>query len=99
MARVLFWSELFWPYIGGAEVFAAGLLPRLHERGHEFLVVTCHGEQELPDEDDFQGIPVCRLPVRTALAAGDLRALTSALAAVVRLERSFAPDLVHAKGV
>ena len=26
--RVLFWSELFPPYIGGNELVAAGLLPR-----------------------------------------------------------------------
>jgi glycogen(starch) synthase len=99
MARVLFWSEHFWPYIGGAEVFAAGLLPNLRDRGHVFLVVTSHAELELPDEDDFEGIPVRRLPIRAALAAGDVRALMRALQQVVRLKQSFAPDLVHANGV
>jgi len=99
MARVLFWSEHFWPYIGGAEVFAAGLLPKLRDRDHEFLVVTSHAELELPDEDDFEGIPVRRLPIRAALAAGDVRALMRALQQVVRLKQSFAPDLVHANGI
>ena len=32
MMRVLFWSELFWPCIGGAEVFATKLILALQER-------------------------------------------------------------------
>ena len=40
--RVLIWSELFWPHVGGAEVFTARLCRALGERGHEFAVATSH---------------------------------------------------------
>jgi len=53
--RVLFWSELFWPYIGGAEVFATKLLMALRERGHEVVVVTRQDSPDLPNEAQYRG--------------------------------------------
>jgi glycogen(starch) synthase len=97
--RVLLWSELFWPYVGGAEVFAARLLPALHDRGHEFLVVTSHDYLELPDEASFGGIPVRRLPFRAVVARRDLAQLRALRAEVAALKHAFAPDLVHANGL
>jgi hypothetical protein len=49
--RILFWSELFWPYIGGIEVLGMKLLGALRQRGHEVAVATSHGSLPLPDED------------------------------------------------
>lgn len=56
--RILFWSERFWPSIGGTQIFAARLLPALQERGYEFAVVTLQDPPDLPPEDDYKGIPV-----------------------------------------
>jgi glycogen(starch) synthase len=97
--RVLLWSELFWPYIGGPEVFAARLMLVLRERGYEFRVVTSHDHLELPDEDEYDGVPIHRFPFRTAIGDRDLQALHRARRAVVELKRAFAPDLVHANAV
>jgi glycogen(starch) synthase len=97
--RVLFWSELFWPYIGGAEIVNAQLLSALRNRGYEFIVVTSHDYLDLPDEAHFEGIPVYRLPFRTALATGNVRQLVEARRQVSRIKRSFAADLVHLNSV
>ena len=97
--RVLLWSELFWPYVGGAEVLAAGLMPALRDRGHEFLVVTSHDYLDLPDAASFEGIPVRRLPFRAATAERDLARLRALRAEVLALKRAFAPDLVHVNGM
>jgi glycosyltransferase involved in cell wall biosynthesis len=99
LVRVLVWSDLFWPYIGGPEVLAAALLPKLRERGHEFLVLTSHDYLELPDEATHRGIPIERLPLRAALDQRDLAGLRAAREAVAERKRAFAPDLVHAIGV
>src|SRR5262245_16842728 len=97
--RVLFWSEFFWPYIGGCEVVSAQLLPALRDRGHEFIVITSHDYLDLPDEAHFVGIPVYRLPFRTAFAKGNVTQLIEARRQVSQLKRSFAPDLVHLNSV
>lgn len=93
--KVLFWSELFWPYLGGVEILAATFLTAMHRRGVEFVVITSHGHLDLPDEGDHAGIPIHRLPFRAALSAGDLPQLLRARRRVADLKRKFAPDLVH----
>ena len=46
--RVLFWSELFWPYLGGVEILAANVVSDMQKRGCEMLVLTSHAHLELP---------------------------------------------------
>jgi hypothetical protein len=89
--RVLLWSDLFWPYVGGPEILAARLMPALRDRGHEFLVVTSHDSLDLPDEARYEGIPVRRFPFRAATASGDLAGLRALRSEVAALKRAFAP--------
>lgn len=93
--RVLFWSELFWPYIGGAEIMGAALIRALRPRGVEFAVVTSHAWQPLPDRASFHGVPIYRFPFRRALERGDLDLLFRLRRTVQELERDLAPDLIH----
>jgi len=97
--RVLFWSDLYWPYIGGAEIFGMRLLAALRERGVEFLVITSHHDRELPDDDEHDGIPIRRLPFRTAIAGRDVRALVGAIGRTAAIKRAFAPDLIHMNAI
>lgn len=94
-ARVLFWSELFRPYIGGNEVVAAKLLPALRDRGHEFVVATSHHWLDLPDRDDHHGIPVHRFPFRPVLAARSIEAVTTLRREVAVFVERMAPELIH----
>jgi glycogen(starch) synthase len=96
--RVLFWSETFWPVIGGAQLSAENLLLALQERGHEFIVVTRRDSLDLPREAVFKGIPVYRFPFCSAYMERDIGQLAIARKEVARLKRSFAPELVHVNG-
>jgi glycosyltransferase involved in cell wall biosynthesis len=97
--RIILWGELFWPYIGGAELFAATLMRSLRSRGYEFAVVTSHDYLDLPDEADFHGIPVHRFPFRTALAPAHAEALAPVRRRLAATLQAFAPDLIHVNGV
>ena len=92
--RVLFWSETFWPRIGGVERLATALLPALRERGHEFAVVTWV-DGEPAGSADFRGIGVHRFRffagTRHEGALGALKHVEE----VRRLKRRFDPHLVH----
>jgi glycogen synthase len=70
--RVLFWSELFWPYIRGIELSGVELLPALRERGYESIVVTSHNDLDLPDAAQYKNIPIFRFPFRLFWAAATL---------------------------
>ena len=92
--RILFWSETFWPRVGGVENLAAKLLPALRSRGHEFVVVTWE-YIKAPDELRYQEIPVYRFPFFLGGRQGSLDPLLENRRQVAKLKQTFAPDLVH----
>jgi glycogen(starch) synthase len=93
--RVLFWTPVFWPKIGGVEVHAANLLPALRERGHEFLVLTTKSSPDLPNADEYQGIPIYRWSFWDHTQYTYIEALARVRQEVAALKRAFSPDLVH----
>jgi glycogen(starch) synthase len=93
--RVLFWSNCFWPEIGGVEVLAARLLPALRERGHDFIVLANKAWDELPDETDYDGIPVFYFDFVHPIVEHDVERITQVRQRVAALKRAFEPDLVH----
>ena len=96
--RILFWSELFWPYMGGAEIFASKLLLALRQRGYEIVVVTRQDTPDLPLKDQYKGITVYRLPFWQALMERNLDRLIAVRRQMADLKHHFAPDLVHLHG-
>jgi len=97
--RVLYWTEHFWPYIGGVEVRSAKLLPALGARGYEFIVVTSHGAVDLPNEGQYKGIPVYRFDFRLALTRADMDLFKQACQELAKVKRGFAPNLIHIQGI
>ena len=93
--RILFWSELFWPYAGGPELLGAKLLPALAARGHDFLVVSSHDHLDLPEQDRFYGIPIYRFPFRAALSCGDIEQMLRIRREIARLRDAWMPELTH----
>lgn len=93
--RLLFWADAFWPSIGGMEVWAARFVRALHERGHFVSVVTTHTGINVPDLDDYHGIPVHRLPLWEALKSNDVRQVAQARQRVAELRKALRPQCVH----
>lgn len=97
--RILFWTLNFWPAIGGVEVLAAKLVPSLRQRGHEFVVVAPRDDADLPEEEEYHGVPIHRLSFHSNIAANGIDHLSTIKSKVADLKRAFKPDLVHINGV
>jgi glycosyltransferase involved in cell wall biosynthesis len=67
----------------------------LQERGYRIAVVTSHGSLELPDLDDYAGIPIYRFPFYAAFAERDIERLAEIHRRLRALKAEFAPDVVH----
>lgn len=93
--RVLFWSEQFWPQIGGIEVWSAKLLAALQQRGHQFTVIAAHHDPASASDNMYQGMAVHRYPFWPALMQRDLAQLTKIKSAVAELKKTFRPHLIH----
>lgn len=93
--RVLFWTELFWPDIGGVEVLSLALIGAMKKRGHEFTVLTSRRGLDAAEFDEYEGTRICRLPLQQALLSRDLGQVAAMAKAVAALKRDWAPDLIH----
>ncbi len=93
--RVIFWTEGFWPLIGGIPVLATKLLLALRERGYEVIVVASQDFDGLPSELRLGGTPIFRFPFSKALWNGNLEQFIEVRQRVAKLKRTFKPDLVH----
>ena len=94
--RILYWTESFWPRIGGSEVAAWALIDQLRSRGHHFEVVTRQWSPDHPKSDNWEGIPVHRVPFDDGTFDRlDLQELLPLRQRIVAIKRKFKPDLVH----
>lgn len=93
--RVLYWTERFWPHIGGIEILSLELIQSLQSRGYEFKVVTSHSNTDLPDEVVYNDIPIHRFHFLTSLTVRNLEQLITARKNFAKLKQTFKPDLIH----
>lgn len=93
--RILYWTDLFLPHIGGIETFSMDLIPALQARGHEVTVVTSDLTLDQASVETLHGISVHRFPTWNALRTNDLSAVMSVRRAVTELKRRFQPDVAH----
>lgn len=97
--RIVIWSELFWPYLGGAEIFATKLISSLQDRDYEFMVITSKYTSDLPDEDRYIGVPIYRFPFREALGGSGIELFTQLRSQVLKTRQQFKPDLALINGI
>ena len=97
--RILFWSELYWPHIGGAELFGAQLISHLQRRGHEFMVITSKHASDLPDQDHDKGVSIYRFPFRKALDDAGIKMFPCIVSEVLKAQTRFNPDAVFINGI
>lgn len=93
--RILYWTQHYWPHIGGVEVLAAEIVPELRRRDFEVTVVTSHGNQDLPDEEVHDGVAIHRFPFLQALHSRDVDALVACFRRLSDLKRRVKTALVH----
>ncbi len=93
--KVLFWTQQYWPYIGGVEVLSRHYVADMRAQGIEIFVVTGHGNLDLPDEDEVDGIAIYRFRFLQALGARDTGEILRIRRRVAALKQRLQPDIVH----
>jgi glycogen synthase len=93
--KILYWTESFWPTIGGIEVFSAQFIPAMQKRGFDLSVVTDHRNLNLPDTAFLNGIPVHRFHFQKALEQHDIGHISLILRRIAELKQTIRPDLIH----
>ncbi|MCO6452452.1 MAG: glycosyltransferase family 4 protein [Caldilineales bacterium] len=93
--KLLYWTDFFLPVIGGIERLSQQVLPRLAARGFEPFVLTTHHDASLPIHDEYEGIPIYRLPFQSGLKSDNPLQVLTVVRQVARFKRELQPDLIH----
>jgi len=64
--NIALFASAFHPHFGGVEELVRQLAHELQRRGHGVIVLTNRWPRNLPAFEEFEGLPVYRLPFRTS---------------------------------
>jgi glycosyltransferase involved in cell wall biosynthesis len=93
--KILLWTTLYFPNIGGLEKMAHSLAVALQEREHE-VVVVCNGEKK--ETFTIDSIPVFTFPFISALFSYRLPLIREILDSISELFSAFSFDVVNIHG-
>ncbi len=96
--NILFWTDGFWPRIGGMETQGFLFAKAMQERGHSCLVLAQKDGLEGKDEEVHQGISIRRFAFQNIIlnrGPSDLGVMRKYLEWVLQV---FQPDVVHVNG-
>lgn len=93
--KILFWTEGFWPCLGGIETQALLFIKAMQERGHQCLVIAQKEFPAVKDEEIYQGIPIHRFDFKGVILNRGIVTFGSVKKSLEELLSKFRPDIVH----
>lgn len=92
--RLLYWTETFWPLVGGVQTYAKQFIAAIRELGYDVAVITVR-LQDLPEQEEMEGVTVFRLPFHEVLRGRDPGAFIALRKRVEAIRSDFQSDVVH----
>jgi glycogen synthase len=93
--RILFWTGMYPPYIGGLEVFGQQLVQALCKRGHEIIIIASHREQPLPNLMEVDGVQVYRYHFQAVMQGQNPARIIATRNHIAAVKKAFKPDIIH----
>ncbi len=93
--RILYFIHWVYPHIGGMETLSMNSVPLFKKRGHEIVIVASTSHLASAPQDEYQGIPIYRLPMTNALQKRDIKTFLHVRKELVKLYTEFKPQLIH----
>jgi glycosyltransferase involved in cell wall biosynthesis len=96
--NILFWTDGFWPRIGGMETQGFLFVKAMQERGHSCLVLAQKDDPFWKDEEVHQGISIKRFDFQNIIlnrGPNNLGVIRKYLEWVLQV---FRPDVIHVNG-
>jgi len=93
--RIIYWTPLYPPDIGGIEIASELLLHGLQTQECQCVVLTSHGRHNLPDKTEQGGICIHRFPITEVLANRNLKGILRIRKQIEILIQEFTPDVIH----
>ena len=93
--KILFWTDGFWPRVGGIETQGLKFIEKMVARGHEYVVFAQKDNCQDKDSEIYNGISIKRFDFNSIILRQHLMALRPIEECLQRLLKEFQPDIVH----
>lgn len=93
--KVLFWTDGFWPRLGGIETQSFEFIRAMQERGHEFRVVAQKDSPDWKEFELYEGIQIHRFSFNAVIEQRDLNPIRLVQQYIESVLRDFQPDILH----
>jgi glycosyltransferase involved in cell wall biosynthesis len=93
--RFLFWTDGFWPRIGGIETQGYHFIEGMLKKGHEGLVIAQIDGPQAKEEEVFNGIRIKRFDFNRVFPAQELSRLRGIETYLEWVAKEFKPDIIH----
>ncbi len=97
--KILYWTGLFWPNIGGVEVLSLQFIPAMQKRGYEFIVLTSRSNPTLSEKENYNDIPIYRCNFHEGIANNNIEEIKKTKTKVDEIKKDFNPDLIHLNSI
>ncbi len=93
--KFLFWTDGFWPRLGGVETQGLQFIEGMQQRGHQYMVLTQRDHSSWKEDEIYLGIPIKRFDFNAIVAKRDLKIIRAIQDYLESVMREFQPDVVH----
>lgn len=93
--NILFWTDGFWPRLGGIETQGFELIQEMRTRGHNYLVIAQKDHPDWKDEEFYESIPIKRFNFNAVIAKQELTMIPRIQTYLEEVLKEFKPDIIH----
>lgn len=93
--NILFWTDGFWPRLGGIETMGLQLIDGMQQRGHRYTVLANKDHADWKDAEIYKNIPIQRFDFNAIVAKRDLSVIRAVQEYLERILKEFRPDIIH----
>ena len=93
--RILFWTNGFWPRIGGMETQALQFIKNLQKKDYQYLVLAQKDHPTWKEDETYQDISIRRFDYDEMIATRNPKNLRLFKETLEWIEKEFQPKLLH----
>ncbi len=91
----MFWTDGFWPRIGGIETQACHFIHKMRQKGHHPLILAQIDGFSSKEDDWYGDVPIKRFDFNRIFPSGELYRLQAIEKYLEWVVKEFKPDIVH----
>lgn len=93
--NILYWTDGFWPRLGGIEVQGMHFIRHMLQRGHRFSVLAQQDYPHWLTEESYLNVEIHRADFASMTSGKNFLGIRQLTETLEKIKKTFQPDLIH----